>query len=277
MGAEPARGGRGRRGTRVIPDRSCSGNSRRAAKSPSAGLGGGSAGHAAVDWYLVIVGGLAVIATLAASRRLWGLVSDRFGWSLLPVGYLVRPPRGTSSARMTDLSPVRMTSAQGATRKICRVQRRDTRVLAPTTGVEGGGAVTSRPERVAVRYYLALGLADRRAGRLALFAGGVSLFSHDSLHRLWGLSAACAYALAALAVLAGRSRGTRGVDVALGVMLCGAILFPLLWMVAHGNGEPEVGVVAAPPRPSSSTAPRTGARRRWPTPPTRTSTTRTCR
>ena len=78
----------------------------------------------------------------------------------------------------------------------------------------------------------------------ALFAGGVCLFSHDSLHRLWGLSAACAYAVAALAVLAGRSRGSRGVDVALGVILCGAILFPLLWMVAHGNGEPEVGVVA---------------------------------
>ena len=78
----------------------------------------------------------------------------------------------------------------------------------------------------------------------ALFAGGVSLFSHDSLHRLWGLSAACAYALAALAVLAYRSRSTRGVNIALGVMLCGAILFPLLWMVAHGNGEPEVGVVA---------------------------------
>jgi Glycosyltransferase family 87 len=78
----------------------------------------------------------------------------------------------------------------------------------------------------------------------ALFAGGVCLFSHDSLHRLWGLSAACAYALGALAVLAARSRGTRGVDVALGVILCGAILFPLLWMVAHGNGEPEVGVVA---------------------------------
>ena len=77
----------------------------------------------------------------------------------------------------------------------------------------------------------------------AMFAGGVSLFSHDSLHRLWGLSAACAYALAALAVLAWRSRETRGVDVALGVILCGAILFPLLWMVAHGHGEPEVGVV----------------------------------
>jgi len=45
-------------------------------------------------WYLVIVGGLAVIATLAASRGLWGLVSDQFGWSLLPVGYQVRRPRG---------------------------------------------------------------------------------------------------------------------------------------------------------------------------------------
>ena len=45
-------------------------------------------------WYLVIVGGLAVIATLAASRGLWGLVSDRFGWSLLSVGYQVRRPPG---------------------------------------------------------------------------------------------------------------------------------------------------------------------------------------
>jgi branched-chain amino acid transport system permease protein len=36
------------------------------------------------------VGGLAVAATLVASRGLWGLVSERFGWSLLPVGYRVR-------------------------------------------------------------------------------------------------------------------------------------------------------------------------------------------
>jgi branched-chain amino acid transport system permease protein len=41
-------------------------------------------------WYLVIVGGLAVAATLAAPRGLWGLVSGRFGWSLLPVGYRIR-------------------------------------------------------------------------------------------------------------------------------------------------------------------------------------------
>ena len=40
-------------------------------------------------WYLVIVGGLAVTVTLVASRGLWGLVSERFGWSLLPVGYRV--------------------------------------------------------------------------------------------------------------------------------------------------------------------------------------------
>jgi uncharacterized membrane protein len=78
----------------------------------------------------------------------------------------------------------------------------------------------------------------------ALFAGGVSLFTSDSLHRLWGVAAACAYALAALIVMAWKSRSTTGVDIALGVMVCGAILVPLLWMIWTGHGEPEVGVVA---------------------------------
>ena len=82
----------------------------------------------------------------------------------------------------------------------------------------------------------------------ALFAGGVSLFSGDPLHRLWGASAACAYALAALALVAWRSRETTGVDIALGVVIGGAILVPLLWMVWTGHGEPEVGVVAASAR-----------------------------
>jgi branched-chain amino acid transport system permease protein len=41
-------------------------------------------------WYLVLVGGLAVIATLAVPRGIWGFVSDKWGWSLLPVGYRVR-------------------------------------------------------------------------------------------------------------------------------------------------------------------------------------------
>jgi hypothetical protein len=78
----------------------------------------------------------------------------------------------------------------------------------------------------------------------ALFAAGVSLFSEDSLHRLWGVSAACAYAVAALVIMAWRSRAEFGVDIALGVIICGAILVPLLWMVLTGHGEPEVGVVA---------------------------------
>jgi branched-chain amino acid transport system permease protein len=41
-------------------------------------------------WYLVIVGGLAVATTLVASRGIWGLASERLGWSLLPIGYRVR-------------------------------------------------------------------------------------------------------------------------------------------------------------------------------------------
>ena len=90
------------------------------------------------------------------------------------------------------------------------------------------------------RVWLAAGLVA-----CAMFAGGVSLFSTDPLHRLWGTSAAIAYALAALAVMAWRSRQTAGVDIALGVVICGAILVPLLWMIWTGHGEPEVGVVAS--------------------------------
>ena len=40
----------------------------------------------------------------------------------------------------------------------------------------------------------------------------------------------------------------RRLDVALALMVCGAILFPLLWLIAHGYGEPEVGVVATSAR-----------------------------
>jgi hypothetical protein len=123
------------------------------------------------------------------------------------------------------------------------VESRGTRVLAPATGGGGGGesngptgwqSVVTMPQAWLVGGLIAC----------ALFAGGVSLFSSDPLHRLWGLSGACAYALAALAVLAWRSRATFGVDVALTVIICGAILIPLLWMIATGHGEPEVGVVA---------------------------------
>jgi hypothetical protein len=78
----------------------------------------------------------------------------------------------------------------------------------------------------------------------ALFGLGVHLFSHDDLHKLWGLSAACAYGIAALAVLIWRRRGTAGIDMALVAIVCGAILLPLIWLIATGHGEPEVGVVA---------------------------------
>jgi branched-chain amino acid transport system permease protein len=36
-------------------------------------------------WYLVLLGAVAVVVTLAARRGLWGLVADRTGWSLFPV------------------------------------------------------------------------------------------------------------------------------------------------------------------------------------------------
>jgi hypothetical protein len=89
------------------------------------------------------------------------------------------------------------------------------------------------------RIWLAAGLAI-----CALFGGGVALFSGDPLHRLWGISAGIAYALAAVVILAWRSRDTTGIDVALAILVGGAILIPLLWMVWTGHGEPEVGVVA---------------------------------
>ncbi len=98
----------------------------------------------------------------------------------------------------------------------------------------GWQSVTTLP-----RVWLVTGLVA-----CALFAAGVSLFSGDSLHRLWGVSAACAYAVAALLIMAWRSRAETGVDITLGVIICGAILVPLLWMVLSGHGEPEVGVVA---------------------------------
>jgi branched-chain amino acid transport system permease protein len=44
-------------------------------------------------WYLVLVGGVAVVATLTVPRGLWGFVSARWGWSLFPVGYRVRHQR----------------------------------------------------------------------------------------------------------------------------------------------------------------------------------------
>lgn len=42
-------------------------------------------------WYLVILGAVAVVTVLVAPRGLWGLVSDRTGLSVFPVGHSVSP------------------------------------------------------------------------------------------------------------------------------------------------------------------------------------------
>ncbi|HTT51606.1 MAG TPA: glycosyltransferase 87 family protein [Streptosporangiaceae bacterium] len=76
----------------------------------------------------------------------------------------------------------------------------------------------------------------------ALFALGMGVFSSDDLHRLWGLFAAGAYLLAAVAVLAWRS--ARGVDLALILGVGGALAAPLSVLAEQGRWQPEVGVIA---------------------------------
>ena len=70
----------------------------------------------------------------------------------------------------------------------------------------------------------------------------VAVFSSDSVHRLWGVMAACGYTLALLAVIAIRS--ARASDLALGLSFAGALIAPLTWMAAKGLEQPEVWVVA---------------------------------
>jgi len=90
--------------------------------------------------------------------------------------------------------------------------------------------------------------AMRRRWLVGIFAVSViwavlvATFSSDSVHRLWGVMAACGYGLALLAVLA--VRNARVSDVALGFSFVGALLAPLTWMAAKGLEQPEVWVVA---------------------------------
>jgi Glycosyltransferase family 87 len=74
----------------------------------------------------------------------------------------------------------------------------------------------------------------------AAYAGGVALFTSNHLHLLWGTSAAVGYLLAAVAVLAWKSRG---LDLALGLAMGGGLLFPLGWLAATGTQQPEVSVI----------------------------------
>jgi hypothetical protein len=70
----------------------------------------------------------------------------------------------------------------------------------------------------------------------------VAVFSSDSVHRLWGVMAACGYTLALLAVVA--IRNARAADVAIGLSFLGGLIAPLTWMAAKGLEQPEVWVVA---------------------------------
>jgi 4-amino-4-deoxy-L-arabinose transferase-like glycosyltransferase len=88
----------------------------------------------------------------------------------------------------------------------------------------------------APRYWVAAAFAV-----CAGFAGAVALFSTNDLHRLWGLTAACAYLAAVVAVLAWRSRG---IDVGLLLSASGALVTPLFMNAATGRKQPEVAVIA---------------------------------
>src|ERR1700749_2474555 len=118
--------------------------------------------------------------------------------------------------------------------KLDRVESRGTRELAPKPGAWGDGdiaAPTGWQSPITLPWiWMFGGLVVS-----ALFGLGVHLFSHDDLHKLWGLSAACAYGIGALAVLIWRLRGTIGVDLALVARVGGAILVPLIWLIATGH------------------------------------------
>jgi len=74
-----------------------------------------------------------------------------------------------------------------------------------------------------------------------IYAIGVALFTHNDLHRLWGIAAACGYLLAAAVAVAWRS--CRGLDAALILGLIGTLLVPLGWLAAQGRQQPEVSVI----------------------------------
>jgi hypothetical protein len=104
-----------------------------------------------------------------------------------------------------------------------------------TIDAPGDGSGWQSP-RTMPRRWLALAFAVS-----AVFGLIVALVSSNELHQTWGIAAACSYGLAAVAVLAWRSRG---VDLALLLALCGGLLAPLLWLAGTHQQQPEVTVIA---------------------------------
>jgi cyanate permease len=75
----------------------CSSALKQTSSSPAVG-GSASGGTIKIGFVSPETGQLSVFTQsngyVLASRGLWVWASDRFGWSLLPVGYRVRTPRG---------------------------------------------------------------------------------------------------------------------------------------------------------------------------------------
>ena len=74
----------------------------------------------------------------------------------------------------------------------------------------------------------------------AVFAIVMALVTTYHAHRLWGVFAGCAYLLAAMAVLLWRSRG---LDLALGISVVGALVAPMWLMATERLQQPEVQVI----------------------------------
>ena len=74
-----------------------------------------------------------------------------------------------------------------------------------------------------------------------MFAAAVVLVSAQPLHRRWGACAAVAYGCAALVSVA---RVRWRAELAAVLTVTGALIVPLCWLAASGQGMPEVGVVA---------------------------------
>jgi hypothetical protein len=94
----------------------------------------------------------------------------------------------------------------------------------------GWDSLTTIPRRWVTAAFLAC----------AAYAGGVALFTSNHLHWLWGTCAAIGYLLAAVAVLAWKSRG---LDLALVLAMAGGLVVPLAWLAAAGSQQPEVSVI----------------------------------
>lgn len=108
--------------------------------------------------------------------------------------------------------------------------------LRPAPGRRGpAGASWQSPATVPRPWALAT------LGACAAFAVAVALVTTNDVHRLWAVFAASAYTLAAVALLAWRSRGA---DLAVAISVVGALIAPMTVLIVSGRAQPEVHVIS---------------------------------